>query len=67
MTITRFFVLVGFTNFDNRFFFIYDEAAPNIVDKAFATILTSTFEADPVSRIRSAAGSGLRDPGRKKW
>ena len=37
---------VGSTNFDNRSFRLNDEATRNIVDKAFASTQTATFEAD---------------------
>lgn len=37
---------VGSTNFDNRSFRLNDEATLNIVDKAFASMQTATFEAD---------------------
>lgn len=37
---------VGSTNFDNRSFRLNDEATLNIVDQAFASIQTATFEAD---------------------
>jgi cardiolipin synthase len=39
-------VSVGSTNFDNRSFRLNDEATLNIVDKAFASVQTATFEAD---------------------
>ena len=39
-------VSVGSTNFDNRSFRLNDEATLNIVDKAFASAQTATFEAD---------------------
>lgn len=39
-------VSVGSTNFDNRSFRLNDEATLNVVDKAFATAQTTTFEAD---------------------
>ncbi len=37
---------VGSTNFDNRSFRLNDEATLNIVDRAFASAQTKTFEAD---------------------
>ena len=37
---------VGSTNFDNRSFRLNDEATLNIVDRAFASAQTTTFEAD---------------------
>ena len=37
---------VGSTNFDNRSFRLNDEATLNIVDKAFASAQTATFESD---------------------
>ena len=37
---------VGSTNFDNRSFRLNDEATLNIVDKAFASVQTATFESD---------------------
>ena len=37
---------VGSTNFDNRSFRLNDEATLNIVDKAFASTQTTSFEAD---------------------
>jgi len=39
-------VSVGSTNFDNRSFRLNDEATLNVVDKAFASQQTATFEAD---------------------
>ena len=37
---------MGSTNFDNRSFRLNDEATLNIVDRAFASAQTTTFEAD---------------------
>ncbi|MHB8948348.1 MAG: phospholipase D-like domain-containing protein [Rhodoferax sp.] len=37
---------VGSTNFDNRSFRLNDEATLNVVDNAFASVLTKSFEAD---------------------
>lgn len=37
---------VGSTNFDNRSFRLNDEATLNVVDKAFASTQTTSFEAD---------------------
>ncbi|MCB8745493.1 phospholipase D-like domain-containing protein [Rhodoferax sp. U2-2l] len=39
-------VSVGSTNFDNRSFRLNDEATLNVVDQAFASVQTATFEAD---------------------
>nr|WP_251140788.1 phospholipase D-like domain-containing protein [Rhodoferax sp. U11-2br] len=39
-------VSVGSTNFDNRSFRLNDEATLNVIDPAFATLQTATFEAD---------------------
>jgi cardiolipin synthase len=39
-------VSVGSTNFDNRSFRLNDEATLNVIDKAFASEQTATFEAD---------------------
>ena len=39
-------VSVGSTNFDNRSFRLNDEATLNVIDKAFASLQTATFEDD---------------------
>jgi len=46
MIIDGMLVSVGSTNFDNRSFRLNDEATLNVLDKAFASVQTATFEAD---------------------
>ena len=46
MIIDGLLVSVGSTNFDNRSFRLNDEATLNVVDQAFASVQTATFEAD---------------------
>jgi cardiolipin synthase len=58
---------VGSTNFDNRSFRLNDEATLNVVDRAFASAQTATFEADlALARPMSYAQWQAR-PAREKF
>ncbi len=55
-------VSVGSTNFDNRSFRLNDEATLNVVDKAFASVQTATFEADLAKSHRVTQAEWLGRP-----
>lgn len=55
-------VSVGSTNFDNRSFRLNDEATLNVVDKAFASEQTATFEADLAKSHRVTHAQWLGRP-----
>lgn len=55
-------VSVGSTNFDNRSFRLNDEATLNVVDKAFASVQTATFEADLAKSHRVTHAEWLGRP-----
>ena len=55
-------VSVGSTNFDNRSFRLNDEATLNVVDKAFASAQTATFEADLAKARRVTHAEWLARP-----
>ncbi len=55
-------VSVGSTNFDNRSFRLNDEATLNVMDKAFATEQTATFEADLAKAHRVTHAEWLARP-----
>ncbi len=55
-------VSVGSTNFDNRSFRLNDEATLNVVDAAFATEQTATFEADLAKSHRMTHAQWLARP-----
>jgi cardiolipin synthase A/B len=55
-------VSVGSTNFDNRSFRLNDEATLNVVDKAFASEQTATFEADLAKSDRVSQAQWLARP-----
>lgn len=55
-------VSVGSTNFDNRSFRLNDEATLNVVDKAFASVQTATFEADLAQSRRVTHAQWLARP-----
>ena len=55
-------VSVGSTNFDNRSFRLNDEATLNVVDKAFASAQTATFEADLAKSHRVTHAEWLARP-----
>ncbi len=55
-------VSVGSTNFDNRSFRLNDEATLNVVDKAFASAQTATFEADLAKSHRVTHAQWLARP-----
>lgn len=57
---------VGSTNFDNRSFRLNDEATLNIVDKAFASAQTATFEADLALSRRVSYAEWQARPAREK-
>ena len=57
---------VGSTNFDNRSFRLNDEATLNIVDKAFASAQTTTFESDLALSHRVSHAEWRARPGREK-
>jgi cardiolipin synthase len=57
---------VGSTNFDNRSFRLNDEATLNVVDKVFASIQTSTFEADLALSNRVTYEEWLQRPLRER-
>ena len=57
---------MGSTNFDNRSFRLNDEATLNIVDKAFATAQTVTFEADLAQARRVSHAEWQSRPARER-
>ena len=58
---------VGSTNFDNRSFQLNDEATLNIVDQAFASAQTATFEADLALAHRVTHAEWLARPARERF
>lgn len=60
-------VSVGSTNFDNRSFRLNDEATLNVVDVAFASVQTATFEADLALAHRVSYGEWLARPIQERW
>jgi cardiolipin synthase A/B len=60
-------VSVGSTNFDNRSFRLNDEATLNVVDKAFASVQTATFEADLAKSHRVTHQAWLARPWRERF
>lgn len=58
---------VGSTNFDNRSFRLNDEATLNIVDKAFASAQTATFEADLALAHRVSHAEWQARPARERF
>ena len=59
-------VSVGSTNFDNRSFRLNDEATLNVVEKAFASMQTATFEADLARSHRVTHAQWLERPLRER-
>ena len=59
-------VSVGSTNFDNRSFRLNDEATLNVVDKAFASAQTATFEDDLAKSHRVTHSAWLARPLRER-
>lgn len=59
-------VSVGSTNFDNRSFRLNDEATLNVVDKAFASVQTATFEADLAKAHRVSYAEWQARPARER-
>lgn len=59
-------VSVGSTNFDNRSFRLNDEATLNVVDRAFASAQTATFEADLALSHRVTHAEWLARPWRER-
>jgi cardiolipin synthase len=55
-------VSVGSTNFDNRSFRLNDEATLNIVDPAFASLQTTTFESDLARSHRVSHAEWIERP-----
>ena len=62
MIIDGLLVSVGSTNFDNRSFRLNDEATLNVVDRAFASLQTATFEADLAKSQRVTHAQWLTRP-----
>jgi len=62
MIVDELLVSVGSTNFDNRSFRLNDEATLNVVDKAFASEQTATFEADLAKSHRVTEAEWLARP-----
>jgi cardiolipin synthase A/B len=60
-------VSVGSTNFDNRSFRLNDEATLNVVDEAFASVQTATFEADLAKSHRVSHAEWLVRPWRERF
>jgi len=60
-------VSVGSTNFDNRSFRLNDEATLNVVDKAFASVQTATFEADLAKAHRVSYAEWQARPARERF
>jgi cardiolipin synthase len=60
------FVSVGSTNFDNRSFRLNDEATLNVVDTAFASAQTVTFEADLAKSHRVSLDEWRARPWRER-
>ncbi len=58
---------VGSTNFDNRSFRLNDEATLNVVDKAFASAQTKTFEADLALSHQVTYAEWLERPVRERF
>ncbi|MDP3225624.1 MAG: phospholipase D-like domain-containing protein, partial [Rubrivivax sp.] len=58
---------VGSTNFDNRSFRLNDEATLNIVDSAFASAQTATFEADLALAHRVSYAEWQARPARERF
>lgn len=59
-------VSVGSTNFDNRSFRLNDEATLNVVDQAFASAQTATFEDDLAKSHRVTHAAWLARPLRER-
>lgn len=59
-------VSVGSTNFDNRSFRLNDEATLNVIDAAFASVQTETFEADLAKSHRVTHAQWLARPWRER-
>ena len=57
---------VGSTNFDNRSFRLNDEATLNIIDAAFASVQTATFEADLALAHRVTHAEWLARPAKER-
>ena len=57
---------VGSTNFDNRSFRLNDEATLNIIDAAFASAQTATFEADLALAHRVTHAEWLARPAKER-
>lgn len=66
MIVDELLVSVGSTNFDNRSFRLNDEATLNVVDKAFASEQTATFEADLAKSHRVTEAEWLARPIRER-
>ncbi|MBT9464448.1 MAG: cardiolipin synthase B [Hydrogenophaga sp.] len=60
-------VSVGSTNFDNRSFRLNDEATLNVMDEAFASLQTVTFEADLARSRRVTLEEWQARPLYEKW
>ena len=58
---------VGSTNFDNRSFRLNDEATLNIVDRAFASAQTATFESDLALSHRVSFAQWQARPARERF
>ena len=58
---------VGSTNFDNRSFRLNDEATLNIIDPAFASAQTATFEADLALARRVSYAEWKARPARERF
>jgi cardiolipin synthase len=67
MIIDGLLVSVGSTNFDNRSFRLNDEATLNVVDKAFASAQTATFEADLANSRQVTHAQWLARPWRERF
>jgi cardiolipin synthase len=57
---------VGSTNFDNRSFRLNDEATLNVVDAAFASAQTATFESDLALAHRVSQAEWQARPARER-
>ncbi|MES2842167.1 MAG: phospholipase D-like domain-containing protein [Pseudomonadota bacterium] len=60
-------VSVGSTNFDNRSFRLNDEATLNVMDEAFASVQTATFEADLARSRRVTLEEWQARPLHERW
>ncbi len=60
-------VSVGSTNFDNRSFRLNDEATLNVMDEAFASVQTATFEADLARSRRVSLEEWQARPLQERW